>query len=111
MGKWDVCQDCWCVSKAVQKRERVAYVGIIQCRGQYPEKQDKPDEHLRYGPPGYHKRTSKPGDLGPIKREEGHSQPRPHAKQLVDYDVVRGCPAYERKDRKRLEKIACSVSR
>jgi hypothetical protein len=66
---------------------------------------------LQLSPPGYHKRTTNPRDLGPIKREEGHSQPRVHAEQLVDDDVVRGCPAYERKDRERLEKIACSVNR
>ena len=50
----------------------VTYVGVIQGRGQYPDKQDKPNECLQLSPPRYRKRTNNPRDLGPIERDEGH---------------------------------------
>jgi hypothetical protein len=104
-------QDCLYEYSDTEKRERVTDVCIIQHRGQYPDKQDEPDECIQLSPPRVHKRTADPRNLGPIKREDGHSQPRVHAEQLVDDDVVRGCPAYERKYRERLEKITCSENR
>ena len=94
-------QDCFvrdCEYSGTGKGVSMTYVGIIQRWGQNPNKQNKPDERMHLSPPGYQKRTAHPRDLCPIKREEGHSQPRMHAEQLVDDDIVWGCPAYEGKD-------------
>ena len=90
-------------------RGRSTYVRIIQHWSQYPEEHDESNEYLQLSPPGYHKQTTCPRDLHPIKRDEGHAQPRVHAEELVDNDIVRGHPAYKGKDGECFEKMACRV--
>jgi len=54
-----------------------------------------------------HQWTPNPADLGPVERQNTHTQPGTDSEYLIEWDVIWSSPANEREHRERLEQESC----
>lgn len=72
-----------------------ANVGVVHSRGADPVEDDETCEDVELGEEGRNQRRgTKVVDLGPVERQERHSQSLRNAEELVDDDVVGHNPAH-----------------
>lgn len=81
-------------------------VGVVECGGEDPVKEDKTEKDVDLGPPGDHEGAADPADLGPIQGEKAHAHAGVDAKKLIEGDVLGSGPADKGKDGEGFEEVA-----